>query len=258
VSVLRVDPSNAQAPQVGAHGRSRSHDRHIVGRKNQHESPVATGSGDALLLALLTLLNESVEMDSALQDSLDMVTAALGGRIGEIWLRTGEARDIELHYSSSDGSAALAAFVAAGRALGVSAGPASISRVVKTGRGSTAASIGRGGWGARAAQAAKADLRAAMTFAIRTNGGVIGVLAVFCETVEPTVSGMLNSIPAACHHIGRFLERVRAEGAFHEAAMELSALASTDSLTGLKNRREFDRSLRTIPRQPFRRPLPGR
>src|SRR4029077_20575141 len=32
---------------------------------------------------------------------------------------------------------------------------------------------------------------------------------------------------------------------------ELSALASTDSLTGLKNRREFDRALRTIPRQPF-------
>jgi diguanylate cyclase (GGDEF)-like protein len=200
---------------------------------------------------LLTLLNESVEMDRALQDSLDIVTAALGGCIGEIWLRTGEARDVELHYSSSDGSAAVAAFVAAGMALGVSAGPASISRVVKTGRGSTAASIGTDSWGARAAQAAKADLHTAMTFPIRTNGGVIGVLAVFCETVDLTVSGVLNAIPTACHHIGRFLERVRAEGAFHEAAMELSALASTDSLTGLKNRREFDRSLRTIPRQPF-------
>jgi diguanylate cyclase (GGDEF)-like protein len=51
--------------------------------------------------------------------------------------------------------------------------------------------------------------------------------------------------------MGRFLERVRAEGAIHEAAMELSALASTDALTGLKNRREFDRALRTIPRLPF-------
>jgi GGDEF domain-containing protein len=33
--------------------------------------------------------------------------------------------------------------------------------------------------------------------------------------------------------------------------MELSALAATDSLTGLKSRREFDRALRVIPRQPF-------
>ena len=33
--------------------------------------------------------------------------------------------------------------------------------------------------------------------------------------------------------------------------MELAALASTDTLTGLKNRREFDRALRTIPRLPF-------
>ena len=30
-----------------------------------------------------------------------------------------------------------------------------------------------------------------------------------------------------------------------------AALASTDALTGLKNRREFDRALRTIPRLPF-------
>jgi len=207
--------------------------------------------GDALLLGLLALLNESVDMDRALQDSLDMMTTATGGCIGEIWLRTGEARDVELHYSSSDGSLAVAAFEAAGRALGAGAGPASISRVVKTGRGSAAATMGADGLGARAAEAAKADLRNAMTFPIRTNSGVIGVLAVFCETVERPAGGVLDAIPLACHHIGRFLERVRAEDALHDAAMELSALASTDSLSGLKNRREFDRALRTIPRQPF-------
>ena len=58
-------------------------------------------------------------------------------------------------------------------------------------------------------------------------------------------------MPTICHHLGRFIERVRAEAAVHAAAMELSALASTDALTGLKNRREFDRALRTIPRLPF-------
>jgi hypothetical protein len=29
----------------------------------------------------------------------------------------------------------------------------------------------------------------------------IGVLAVFCETVERPISGVLDAIPAACHHI---------------------------------------------------------
>ena len=135
------------------------------------------------------------------------------------------------------------AFVAAGRALGVGAGPASISRVLKTGRGSTAAPMGTDGWGARASEAAKADLRSAMTFPIRTNDGVIGVLAVFCETVERPVGGVLDAIPLACHHIGRFLERVRADDALHEATMELSALASTDSLTGLNNRRAFQEAV---------------
>ena len=54
-----------------------------------------------------------------------------------------------------------------------------------------------------------------------------------------------------CRHLGRFIERSRAENAIRESATELAALASTDALTGLKNRREFDRALRTIPRLPF-------
>ena len=233
----------------GSSGRWSTDDT-LAGALSQPSVPIMV-SGDALLIGLLALLNESTDMDRALQDSLDMMTAAARGCIGEIWLRTGDARDVELRYSSFDGSAAVAAFVAAGRALGVSIGPASISRVLKTGRGSTAAPMGTDGWGARATEAVKADISSAMTFPIRTNNGVIGVLAVFCETVDRPLGGVLDAIPVACHHIGRFLERVRAEDALHETTMELSALASTDSLTGLNNRREFDRALRTIPRQPF-------
>jgi diguanylate cyclase (GGDEF)-like protein len=212
---------------------------------------IVTPSGDALLLALLVVLNESVDMDRTLQRGLDIVTTALDGRIGEIWLRSGNAREVELRYSSSNGAPGVVAFEAVRRALGVGAGPASISRVLKTGRGSTLMPLATDVWGGRAAEAAAVDLCSVMTFPIRTNSGVVGVLAIFRDTEERPVSGVLDAIPVACHHLGRFLERVRAEGAFHEAAMELSALASTDSLTGLKNRREFDRALRTIPRQPF-------
>ncbi len=237
-------------PETSRHNGPRSPDQMPAAAAAPHV-PSVTASGDALLLGLLALLNESVDMDKALQGSLDMVTAANGGCIGEIWLRSGEARDVELHYSSSDGSPAVTAFITAGRAVGVGVGPASISRVLKTGRSSTTAPIATDGWGKRAAKAARARLFSATTFPIRASGRVIGVLAIFCESVERPGSGVRDATPVACHHIGRFLERVRAEGALHDAAMELSALASTDSLTGLKNRREFDRALRTIPRQPF-------
>jgi diguanylate cyclase (GGDEF)-like protein len=247
----RPDPSNLLAfPAAPNPNGPSDSDRILAGTTTRHARPI-TANGDALLLGLLALLNESVDMDRALQDSLDILTAALGGCIGEVWLRSGAAREVELHYSSSDGSPAVAAFVAAGREVGVGAGPASISRVLRTGRGSTTAPISTDGWGTRDAEAVKAHLRSAATFPIRVSSGVIGVLAVFYETVERPAAGVLDAVPVACHHIGRFLERVRAEDALHESAMELSALASTDSLTGLKNRREFDRALRTIPRQPF-------
>jgi diguanylate cyclase (GGDEF)-like protein len=208
-------------------------------------------SGDALLTALLALLNESVEMDRTLQASLDLVTRALVGRIGEIWLRSGDAGQVELQYSSSDGSPEVVAFNAVGRAVGLGPGPSLVSRVVRTGRGSTLPAIAAAGMGERSDEARAAHIHSALTFPIRSDRGVIGVLVIFREPTERPIQGALDAIPVACHHIGRFLERVRAESAFHEAAMELSALASTDVLTGLKNRREFDRSLRTIPRQPF-------
>jgi diguanylate cyclase (GGDEF)-like protein len=208
-------------------------------------------TADALLLATLALFNESDDIDATLQRTLALLTATLSGRLGEIWLRSGDARQVELQYASSDGSAGVLAFEAEGRALGLGAGPALVSRVVRTGRGSSAASTAGDGRGDRAPEAAAADIHSALTFPIRSRSGVIGVLAVFRESTERPPADVLTAVHAVCHHMGRFLERARAEGAIHEAAMELSALASTDSLTGLKNRREFDRALRTIPRLPF-------
>ena len=58
---------------------------------------ISLPSGDALLAMLLGLLNESEDLDRTLQASLDLMTTALGGRSGEIWLRSGDARQVELH-----------------------------------------------------------------------------------------------------------------------------------------------------------------
>src|ERR1700681_1217909 len=251
VSVPRPDPSNAPAPLVRLVGGRRDHDHVVVGRKHDRAQGSTPMTGDALLLATLALFNESDDLDATLQAALGLLTAALGGRVGEIWLRGGDAREVELQYATSDGSAAVDAFEAEGRALGLGAGPALVSRVVRTGRGSASTSAIADGWGGRAPEAAAAGIHSALTFPIRSRGGLVGVLAVFREATGRPAAELLAAGQTVCHHMGRFIERVRAEVAIHEAAMELSALASTDSLTGLKNRREFDRALRTIPRLPF-------
>jgi diguanylate cyclase (GGDEF)-like protein len=248
-----VPPSGqptAQEPLKGIGDRQDDSIR-VVGKKHDQAPLISGTSGEALLLAALGLFNESDDMDATLQRCLAMLTAALGGRVGELWLRGGGAREVELQYASSDGSAAVAAFEAEGRALGLGSGPALVSRVVRTGRGASATATLADGWGGRATEAAAADIHSALTFPIRSRSGLMGVLAVYREATARPANSVLIAIPTLCHHMGRFLERVRAEGAIHEAAMELSALASTDSLTGLKNRREFDRALRTIPRLPF-------
>lgn len=204
-----------------------------------------------MLLAMLALFNDANDWEGALQQSLQLLTTALVARIGEIWLLDDDNRSVGLRYSSSDGSEGVDAFEAAGRALPASARPALVDRVIKTGHWSTIALLAGDSAAERGAEAAAIDISTAMAFPIRTDSAVIGVLAVFRAAPEPPSTTVVDAIPVACHHIGRFVERSRAEGAIHQAVGELSALASTDALTGLKNRREFDRALRTVPREPF-------
>ena len=190
-------------------------------------------------------------MDATLRRCLTLLTTALNGRAGEIWLRSGEKRDVELRYSASDGAPGVVAFEAQGKALGLGAGPTLVSRVVKSGRGSTITSMSGNGSAERTEEAAAADIHTALTFPIRGRHAVVGVLAIYREAIDRSHRDALAALPTICQHLGRFIERVRAERVVHDAAIELAAIASTNSLTGLKNRREFDRAVRTIPRLPF-------
>jgi diguanylate cyclase (GGDEF)-like protein len=209
-------------------------------------------SRDGLLVRVLALLNESTEVHVALQQTLDLVTTTLGCSIGEIWLRADGPREVELQYSSSSkGATGVDAFEAAGRALGVGPGPSLVGRAMRTGRGSMAPPSSTGGPEDRVAESAAIGIRCILTFPIRAKSGVMGVLMIFHESPGRPPKGLFDAVLAACRHVGIFVDRVRADGALHDSAVELAELASTDSLTGLKNRREFDRALRTIPRQPF-------
>jgi diguanylate cyclase (GGDEF)-like protein len=260
MTTTRLRPAALEALTIGTrvlnredgHRHDESLDQTVLLAGNASLPNVDQITRDALLVRVLALLNESTEAPVALQKTLDLVTETLGCSVGEIWLRSEGSRDVELQYSSSARvSAGSSAFEAAGRALGISPGPLLVGRAIKTGRGSMAPPSLTGGLRDRVAETASAGIRCIMTFPIRAKSGVIAVLVIFHESPGRPPRGLVDGVQAACQHVGIFFDRVRAESDLYDSATELAALASTDSLTGLKNRREFDRALRTIPRQPF-------
>ena len=208
-------------------------------------------SRDTLLVRVLTLLNESTDVHTTLERALDLVRTTLRCQVGEIWLSNGETRDVELACSSTDRSSGSTALEAAGRELGVSPGPSLVGRAMRSGRGSMAPPSTTGNAAERDAETTAAGIRCILTFPIRGVRSVVGVLVAFHESPGRPPKELIDAVQSACRQVGLFVDRARADIALHASAMELSALASTDSLTGLKNRREFDRALRTIPRQPF-------
>jgi diguanylate cyclase (GGDEF)-like protein len=216
----------------------------------QPTSPDLAGR-DTLLVRVLTLLNQSTDIDTTLQLVVDLVRTTLSCQMVEIWLGADGIRAVELQCSSTDGSAGSRAFAAAGKGLGVGPGPSLVGRAMKSGRGSMAPPSATGQSADRDVETVAAGIRCILTFPIRGTDSVAGVLIAFHESPGRPAKDLLSAVQVVCNQLGVFVDRARAEIALHASAMELAALASTDSLTGLKNRREFDRALRTIPRQPF-------
>ncbi len=107
------------------------------------------------------------------------------------------------------------------------------------------------GTSAQVAAAVSLGVRSAIACPLTTAAGIVGVLAYFFETlpsVETLTAETIAEISAEAAHV---VTRIRAQGALRDEALRMAELASTDRLTGLKNRREFDRILGTIPRQSF-------
>jgi diguanylate cyclase (GGDEF)-like protein/PAS domain S-box-containing protein len=78
--------------------------------------------------------------------------------------------------------------------------------------------------------------------------GVIGFLAATPPELDGPTLELFGDIG---RQIGQFIQRKRAEISLEETVARLAEVAATDPLTGLRNRREFERMLSTIPRRPF-------
>ncbi len=92
---------------------------------------------------------------------------------------------------------------------------------------------------------------AALSFPVVSEGRTNAVFRFFSETgpaLSSDAEGIMRDIG---DQIGHFVQRRQAEAALEESIARLAEVAATDPLTGIRNRREFDRMLATVPRRRF-------
>ncbi len=203
-----------------------------------------------LQFSLVRALTDCADVDAAAETILELTTHRLGATFSEMFV----ARQEQARRDSTSRHA----FPRATRdALDVAAEGASgpldalIARVRTTGTLVTVPDLNELGTSTQIAAAVALGVRAAIACPIVTPTGSVGVLAYFFETLPTVETLTAESITEIGAEAGHVVARIRAQGALREEALRMAELASTDRLTGLKNRREFDRILGTIPRQSF-------
>lgn len=203
-----------------------------------------------LHFSLVRALTECADLDAAAATILELTTSRLGATFAEMFVARQEQGRLD---STSRHAFPRATLDALDLAAGGTPGPldALIARVRTTGTIVLMSDLNELGTSAQVAAAVSLGVRSAIACPIATASGIVGVLAYFFETlpsVETLTAEVITEISAEAGH---FVTRIREQGALRDEALRMAELASTDRLTGLKNRREFDRILGTIPRQPF-------
>jgi diguanylate cyclase (GGDEF)-like protein/PAS domain S-box-containing protein len=203
-----------------------------------------------LQFSLFRALAECTDVDSAAELILELTTHRLGATFSEMFVARQE-------QGRGDATSRHAFPRATRDALDVAADGASgplealIARVRTTEKLVIVSDLNELGTSAQVAAAVSLGVRSAIACPITTATGIVGVLAYFFETLPGAETLSAEAITEIGAEAARAVTRIRAQGALREEALRMAELASTDRLTGLKNRREFDRILGTIPRQPF-------
>jgi diguanylate cyclase (GGDEF)-like protein len=212
-------------------------------------SDLEDGATRDTLLAVLALLNEAPEPETVSLQILQITGEALEAQLAEMWLVDEDKRCLALRCAWSLPGIDARSFDAAGRRLPLAGDVGLVGHVWTTGE-PTNLPI-RAAEADRSAEAAELGLQHAAALPIHHGGQVTGVLAYFFQSSDLPDAQALAAMSGVAGHVGHFVGRVQTEAAAHLAALQMSELAATDTLTGLRNRREFDHALRAIPRRPF-------
>jgi diguanylate cyclase (GGDEF)-like protein/PAS domain S-box-containing protein len=204
----------------------------------------------ALHFALVRALVECTDVDAAAETIVTMTTLSLGATFSEMFVARQEEGRLDSTMRHAFPRSTLDALdVAADGAPGPV--DALIAHVRTAGSVVIVSDLNELGTQAQVAAAVSLGVRSAIACPIATTSGIVGVLAYFFDTLPSVETLTAESIAEISGEAAQVVTRIRAQGALRAEALHMAELASTDRLTGLKNRREFDRILGTMPRQPF-------
>ena len=201
--------------------------------------------------AVTRALNVGDQLDPVLMHVLDSVAHCLGFEAANVWLCDNAQTEASWRLGWADRSSPLAVFQALSGVTVMQAGAEIPGAVVAGGRPITVGDVSAFPGFARRAAAVRTGLRSAAAFPLivgRRVSGVMEFLSQHSITLDEDQLAVMADLGA---QVGQFVERMRAEDALRASLDRLGEIAATDPLTGLRNRREFERLLSTIPRRRF-------
>lgn len=205
----------------------------------------------AMQFAVTRALQEGHEVDVTVARVLELVTTALSWHLGNVWMVDRAVGVIRWQQGWSADPARTETFQEISRDTRFSPGVGLPGHVWLTGSAVTISDVAEWDNFPRAGAAVESGLRGGVGFPILADERVSGVIEFFTTGVgelEPDVVDVMADIGS---QLGQFIERRRAEQGLRDTVARLAEIAATDPLTGLRNRREFERLLGTIPREQF-------
>jgi diguanylate cyclase (GGDEF)-like protein/PAS domain S-box-containing protein len=201
----------------------------------------------SLQFAVTRCLAEAATLTDAASVVLQSIGEALGEEMGRLFLTDPTGRTLELRHTWQQPSCGprpgdrLAATFTRGDGLQ--------SLVWATGRTVTIAELSGD---ASLSDPGVDELRDLVGFPIVHDARVIGVVTLGSRrTVRQPEPDVVATLSAIGSQIGQFIERKKVAVALQDTAERLATLAGTDPLTGLANRREFERRLEALQERGF-------
>jgi PAS domain S-box-containing protein len=210
----------------------------------EHIAPLGTATGGSLIAYYLAgvrverehdqrrlevqfrvarTLQESATIEEAAPQLLESIGTALGWQLGGLWQvhRSRVLRCVESWYAPGVDSEG---FEQLSRQFVLRPGVGLPGRVWESGRTSWVSDVTLDRELPRAELAAKASLRGAVGFPLRTSAGVVGVLEFFAREVREPDPSLLELIDALGGQIGEFIEVQAAGAALRESEARKTAM----------------------------------